>query len=132
MSTNYRDTLIVPAPDCPVSVGTVPPKPDSVAGLQHAMLAGAPYGLTSDELLFAVHARRQGVSDAALDAERAAFLAVPRACLRASPLVKRYGWGLHHDANGRVALVGPETARFRALADDPAIRTGAGMRTRRG
>ncbi|WP_298711512.1 DUF6157 family protein [Micrococcus sp. 2A] len=42
---------------------------------------------------------------------REAFFAKSQACLRASPLGKRHGWGLHHDAEGRVALVPLGSAR---------------------
>ena len=130
-TTNYSDTLILVSPDCRVDTGRVPSKPGTVAATQHVLLRDAPYRMTSDDLLVAVEARRRQMSDAEQEALRAEFFAKPRACLRASPLVKSYGWGIHHDASGRIALVGCETAEYRRLSDDPAIAKRPGMRSRR-
>lgn len=47
------------------------------------------------------------------DGER--FFAKPQACLRSSPLVKRYGWDLHHDEQQRIALVGVGTDAYLEL-----------------
>ena len=129
-STNYIATLITPAPDCPAKYGTAPPKAGTIAALQYRLLAEAPYAMTSDDLLWAVRCARTA-GDAADAVARAAFFAVPMACLRASPLVKTYGWGLHHDAAGRVALVGAETAAFSHLQNDPALTQRPGMRSAR-
>lgn len=125
-TTNYRDTLITASADCPVAAGTVPERPETIAALQHGLLAAKPYALTSDDLLFGVHARRNPGAD------RAAFFSRPQACLRASPLVKQFGWGIHHDAEGRIAMHGVESAEYRRLLDDPAVRKTPGMRSRRG
>lgn len=130
-TTNYFGTLITPSADCPVSESTVPGKPDSVAGLQYALLAEAPYGLSSDEVLFAVFARRKGIPEAEREEARAAFFAKPQACLRASPLVKSFGWGLHHDADGRVALVDRNSETYAVLLGDEGVTKRAGMRSKR-
>ena len=65
------------------------------------------------------------------DEARAAFFARPKACLRASPLVKQYGWGLHHDAHGRVAAYGVETAAYRKFLTRTDVGVVAGMRGRK-
>ncbi|MER2265048.1 DUF6157 family protein [Methylobacterium oxalidis] len=131
MSTNYADTFIVASADCTAERGLVPGRAGSVAQIQHALLLADPYGLTSDDLLFEVHVRRRGLAEAERAAERAAFFGRPQACLRASPLVKRYGWGLHHDAAGRVAAYGVETEIYRTLAARGDLRIVPGMRSRR-
>lgn len=128
MTTNYLDTFITASPDSKVEHGTPPAKPDTIAGLQYAMLAARPYELTSDELLFAVEAERKGLTEA----DRPAFLAKSHACLRASPLVKQYGFGLHHDADGRVALYGRETDAYRNLSQRSDLKVIAGIRSARG
>ncbi len=51
-TTNYRGTLVTVSPDSPVAVSVVPGKPGAIATLQHGMLAGRPYAMTSDDLLF--------------------------------------------------------------------------------
>lgn len=124
-TTNYRDTLITASPDTPVSVGTVPEKPETVAGAQHALLDGRPYAMTSDDLLHAAHLARGG------DKDRETFFAKPQACLRASPLVKQFGWGVHHDGEGRIALVAMESEDYARLLADPAVKKTPGMRRSR-
>jgi hypothetical protein len=132
VSTNYSNTLIDVAPDCPVDGPQEPPErpgTPTVAELQYRMLAEHPYELTSDDLLFAVHAARAGVP--ADEDERARFFAKPQACLRSSPLGKRYGWATHHDAEGRVALVGRGTPEYERLRADPSLEHRPAMRSSR-
>lgn len=120
---NYVGAFIAVADDCPAREGLVPPtKPGrkrTVAAIQHAMLAGAPYRYTQEDVLFQTYAEGQGLSPEELAARGAAlreeFFATPRACLRASPLPKRYGWGLHFDGEGRVALYPVDSAAYRAF-----------------
>ncbi|WP_029430068.1 DUF6157 family protein [Blastococcus sp. URHD0036] len=115
---DYTDTFIAVAEDCPAEAGTVPPdtaKP-SVAAVTHRLLAVRPYELTSADVLFTVHAERHGIPEEERPAARQAFFAKDQACLRASPLGKRYGWGLHADAEGRLALVGRETPEYAEFA----------------
>lgn len=133
-STNYYDTLIEVAEDCPAERAEVPPtKGDtgSVAALQHAMIANDPYRFTSDDVLFEVFAIRQGVPESAKGAERKGFFAKDQACMRASPLGKRYGWGVHHDSQGRVALVAVDSERYRELLSDDSIKKVKAMRSKR-
>ena len=130
-TTNYHDTLITVSTDCPVATGSVPGKPGSIAALQYTLLRNAPHELTSDDLLSAVHAQRHRVPDDAREAARATLFSKPQACLRASPLVKQFGWGLHHDAEGRVALVAMDSEDYARLVADASVRKRPGMRSRR-
>ncbi|KAA5803579.1 hypothetical protein F1654_07180 [Alkalicaulis satelles] len=124
-STNYRSTLIIVAEDCPVDKASPPEKVGSVAHLHYELLRHAPYSLTSDELLLAVDKARSGSINEAVWAKKS------RACLRASPLVKRYGFGLHHDAEARVALVPVCSDAYKQMLINPAIMKRQGMRNRR-
>lgn len=130
-TTNYTDTFIAVSADCPAKAGESPTKPGSIAALQLELLLRHPYELTSDDLLFEVHARRTGVAGADRAAARATFFAKPQACLRASPLVKTHGWGLHHDTQGRVAAYGVDSEAYRELAARADLNQVRGMRNRR-
>ncbi|MFG1826085.1 DUF6157 family protein [Microbispora bryophytorum] len=132
---NYYSTLIAVADDCPVTAAEVPVarggKP-TVASLQYELISGAPYGLTQEDVLFETWLRRQDLP-ADLPAERRAelrkeFFSRSQACLRASPLPKRYGWGLLFDPDGRIALCPMESEEYRRLADGASrgVRTGEG------
>ncbi len=125
-STNYFDTIILVADDCPVDVAEAPPRrdPPTVAQIQYDLLVDAPYVHTSDDVVYESNGRRR-------DIDRTTFFSKGQPCLRSSPLTKRYGFGIHSDAAGRVALVPVESETYRRLADDPAVATVKAMRSSR-
>ncbi len=133
-STDYFDTFIRVADDCPVTAAETPApgaNGPTIASLQYELVSQRPYELTSDDVLFEVHRIRQCVPDELRAEARKAFFAKSRACLRSSPLGKRYGWGIHCDAEGRVALVPVQSERYRALAADEALTQTRAMRSKR-
>jgi len=95
-------------------------------------VAGNPYQLTSDDVLFEVHAIRTGIAAGGREAARSVFFSKPQACLRSSPLGKRYGWEIHYDDHGRVALVGVGTDEYKRFAEDPTLHQLTALRSRRG
>lgn len=136
-STNYTNTFIQVADDCPVQAAEPPPAPadgktPSVAALQFDLIAEHPYAHTSDDVLFDVRATRQSIPEAERAAARDEYFSKGQACLRASPLGKRYGWGIHHDEQSRVALVPLGSDEYRTLAADPAVTQVKAMRSKRG
>lgn len=131
MDTNYTSAFILVSPDTQAEHGTAPPKLESVAGHQHALLTAAPYRFTSDELLFEVHVRRNKIEAGDRDAAWQVFSRKSHACLRASPLVKTYGWGIHHDAESRVALIAMESDQYRELQSRADLDIRPGMRSRK-
>lgn len=115
---DYVDTFIAVADDSTASKGTVPPSTagnPSVAARTFELVAGHPYRFTSGDVIFTVFADRRGIPEEPRAAARDEFYAKDQACLRASELGKRYGWGIHADADGRIALVGVETAEYAEL-----------------
>ncbi len=130
-ATDYKSTFIEIAEDCPVRTGVEPPvkRKKSVARLQYEFLASAPYTHTSDELLLSVHMITGGIPEVQREAEREKLFSKGQACMRSSDLGKRYGWGVHFDGAGRMALYAadsPEYALFRAdsaLAHKRAMRS---------
>lgn len=134
-TTNYHNTFIEIADDCPVRIGEVPPqKGDSktVANHHFDLIAHNPYKYTSDDVLFLVFAERNHISGHEQPAARAAFFSKGQPCLRSSPLSKRYGWGIHSDAEGRVALYAVDSAQYRQLQKDKSLQHIRAMRSRRG
>ena len=127
---SYVDTFITVADDCPATVGEVPAskaKP-SVAVIHYELLAGQPYRYTQDDVLFETFVSHKG--GARSDEARAAFLAQPLPCLRTSPLAKRYGWGFHFDADGKVAIYGVETTEYHRFASSDLVQLKA-LRSKR-
>ncbi len=117
-STNYQNTLILPAADCPGQAET-PAKEGSVAAMQFALLAGRDYLHDSDDVLSAVAAQRKGIPAESMAEFRAEYFSKGQACFRASPLTKTFGWAIHADARGRIALIDPDSDHFAELNRDP-------------
>lgn len=122
MDLNYYDTLIAVAEDCPVDAAVVPASKTgkkTVAVVQYELLAADPGGLTQEDVLFETWLRRQELAPEPSAAERAAlrarFFARPQACLRSSPLPKRYGWGLLFDGAGRVRLCPVDSPEYQRI-----------------
>jgi hypothetical protein len=112
---NYFDTFISVADDSPVTTGTNPPvKPEnsSIVARQFAMISDHPYLHTSEDVIFNVHADRAGIGEDDRAAARLVYFSMGRPCLRASDLGKKYGWGIHCDHTGHVALYGVETPEY--------------------
>lgn len=133
-STNYYNTLIEIAEDSPVQSGEMPPlrgEQRSVANLQFEMLYEHPYQYTSDEVLFTVYAQRKDIPEEELEEARQIFFSKGQPCFRASPLTKRYGWGVHSDAEGKIAILGAETEVYRKIAADNSIEKVKAMRSKR-
>lgn len=125
MTTNYYNAFISIAEDCPASSGENPhrgaPAP-TIATLQFDMLVSSPYVFTSDDVLFTVFATRSGVLEDQLQVERDKFFSKGQPCLRSSPLPKRYGWGVHSDDEGRIAIYPVNSAEYEAFTTDPSLR----------
>lgn len=120
MDWNYYNTFITIAPDCTAERGIVPPDKKAgktKPGLEYELLAGSPYTYTQEDILFEVHARHKEIPDSELEKAREAFYSKPTACFRASMLPKKYGWGVHFDEAGRMALVPMESPEYRRFVE---------------
>ena len=135
-----RATFITVSADCPAEKATVPrPKGgrETVASVQYALLAEEPHRYTQPEILFETYLRRSELSAAEKIKRRDelwdVFFSKSMACLRASPLPKTYGWGLHFDAEGKGALVARESKEYARLAElkKSGLKVVAAMRNQR-
>jgi hypothetical protein len=138
MDWNYYNTFITVSPDCPAEFGMVPP--DKKGGrtkpsLEYELASRQPYGYTQEDLLYEVYVRHKGYSAEELAANgteiRKAFFSKPTACLRASMLPKKYGWGIHFNEQGKMALVPRESEAYHRFAsgEDAKLKVVAGMRS---
>jgi len=133
-TTNYQNTFIEIAEDCPIQMGEIPPlKGDkkSIANLQYEMVHANPYKFTSDDVLFGVFAQRSEFIQDELAEERAKFFSKGQPCFRSSPLTKRYGWGVHSNEEGKIAIFGAETAEYQKFLADPSLKKVKAMRSSR-
>jgi hypothetical protein len=64
-TTNYTNTLIEVAEDCPVDHAQIPPekKEKTLANLQYEKLIKSPYQYTSDDIIFECYAIKNDISE---------------------------------------------------------------------
>ena len=133
-TTNYSNTFITVSDDCPVGNGTVPPQKGdslSIANRQFDMISKNPYKYTSDEVLFRIFADKNDITQSEYEAAKAQFFSKGQACLRASPLGKRYGWGIHFNHEGKMALYGSESEEYKRYLEDKSLNIVKAMRSSR-
>ena len=131
-TTNYTDTFIEVAEDTKADHGIKPPsKGDkkTVAEMQYELIANNPYKFTSDDVLFQVFANRNDLTKAEQKKAREEFFSKGQPCLRASPLTKTYGFGVHCDNECKVALYGVETDKYQKFLSDARVKKVKAMRT---
>ena len=127
-STNYFDTFIEVAPDTKVSCGTPPPSKEkkTVALLQYELIGNNPYQFSSDDILFQVYADRNDLKESEYKHAREQFFSKGQPCLRTSPLAKTYGYGIHSNRDGKIALYGMETNEYaNFIADSEVVKVKA-------
>lgn len=132
-STNYFDTFIEVAEDTKAACGTIPPAKGkkTVAEMQYELMASNPYKYTSDEVFFQVFADRKDLTKAEYEKAREAFFSKGQPCFRASPLTKTYGFGVHSNSEGKVALFGMETEAYQQFLADAKTKKVKAMKSRR-
>ncbi|MCL1829048.1 MAG: DUF6157 family protein [Oscillospiraceae bacterium] len=123
-TANYIDTFIETAPDCPVKSGVVPPDktPKTIARQEYDMLSENPYRYTSDDIIYAIKGAPKGT-------DRETFFSRGQPCFRASALTRRYGWGVHSDFEGKIALYAADSDEYKNLSEDKNTKHVRAMRT---
>ncbi len=133
-TTNYYNTFIQVADDCPATSGETPPMrggKKSVANLQFEKLYQHPYQFTSDEVMFSVLITQKEIAKEDLDYRKEKFFSKGQACFRASPLCKRYGWGIHSNEEGKIAIVGVESEEYERFVSDKSLKKLKAMRSKK-
>tara|TARA_R110002124_G_scaffold170608_3_gene338173 strand:+ start:119 stop:535 length:417 start_codon:yes stop_codon:yes gene_type:complete len=133
-TTNYKNVFIEVAEDCPVDMGVIPPlKGDkkTVANMQFEILNKAPYQYTSDEVLFQVFANRNDLTQEEFAQAKSEFFSKGQPCFRASPLTKRYGFGIHCNEESKIAMYGMETLEYAKYLANKSIGKVKAMRSKR-
>ena len=133
-TTNYENTFIEIAEDCPVDMAEIPPmrgNKKSVANMQFEILKDNPYKYTSDDVLFQIFAERRDFMENEYPQERETFFSKGQPCFRTSPLAKRYGFGIHSNDKGKIAMFGVETEQYARFVADSSIKKVKAMRSKR-
>ena len=130
-TTNYINTFIEVADDSPAVEGEVPPQKGAdktLASIQFELIRDHPYKYSSDDIIFGVHTVKNQQNT---NTTREEFFSKGQPCLRSSPLTKRYGWGVHSDAEGKVAIYGVGSDEYKTFSADDTLKHVKGMRSKR-
>lgn len=132
-TTNYMNTFIEVAEDCPISRAQTPPekKEKTIASLQYEKIIKNPYQYSSDDIIFECYVIKNNISENEKQEEREKFFSKGQACLRSSPLAKRYGFGIHHNKDEKVALFPIESKEYQDLLNDASVTKTKAMRSKR-
>ena len=95
------------------------------------MVKKNPYKYTSDDVLFSVFAIRNEITKGEMAKEREKFFSKGQACFRSSALPKKYGWGVHSNPEGKIAIYAMESKEYKKLAKDKRLKPLKAMRSKR-
>jgi len=133
-TTNYFNTFIEIAEDSKFLQGEMPPKKGekkTVANIQFEWLYENPYKYTSDEVLFGVFAQRKEFTAGEMNEQKDHWFSKGQPCFRASPLTKTYGWGVHCNAEGKIAIYAADSKEYTKFLADDSIKKVKAMRSKR-
>lgn len=103
--------------------------------LQYELLSNHPYTYGHEELIYEVFIRQKAIPDAVLQADaemiKRELFSKGHPCLRASALIKRYGFGAHYNDKGKIAIYPMESAAYSMFLHDKSVISLPGMKTKR-
>lgn len=99
--------------------------------MQFEIIKNHPYQYTSDEVLFRVYALKNNITEEKWESEKAKFFAKGQPCFRSSPLTKRYGWGVHFNIEGKIAIYVMESDDYKKFSTDKNLKILRALRSKR-
>jgi hypothetical protein len=102
-----QEELIEVAEDYQEKYAQEPPNrnPKTISRIEYELLVENPYKYTERELFHEVHVVYRGRPDLKIDSYN----------IKRSTLVQSFGWGLHRNDQGKLALVAFESDRYKML-----------------
>lgn len=132
-TTNYQNTFIEIAEDSTACASKQPPqKPNkTVAEIQFELISKNPYKYTSDDVIFETFAQKNDIPESEKPEARKQFFLKGQACMRCSPLTKTYGFGVHNNAEGKIALIPVESKEYQNFLKDESVEKVKAMRSKK-
>ncbi|ASS95323.1 DUF6157 family protein [Peribacillus simplex] len=131
---SYKNTLITISEDSKVTSGKVPiirNEKHTIAYIEHDLINNNPYKFTQDDVQFKTYMIKNQIEEKNADELREQFFSKPKACFRASPLVKNHGWGIHYNNQGKIAIYDAKSEMYNQLLNQVDITKLKGMRSKR-
>ena len=133
-TTNYKNTFIEIAEDSPVSKGEIPPvkRNRTLANIQYEMISAHPYQYSSDEVMLRCYMQKNDIPESEMMNTKKEFFSKGQACFRSSALTKRYGFGVHYNEEGKIAIYPAESQEYENFVKDETTNKVRAMRNKRG
>jgi hypothetical protein len=135
---SYKNAFVKVSEDCPLVHSEVPVAKNGKKTahlIQYELLKAHPYTYDHEGLIYEVFVRRQEIPAEVLKKDKAKIWAElfskGHPCMRASPLIKRYGFGAHYDEAGKIAIFPMESKAYQAFLKDNTLQLLPGMRNKR-
>ncbi|WP_026702596.1 DUF6157 family protein [Salibacterium aidingense] len=130
---NYYNTFIVIAEDSPVQKAVIPSsrrqKP-TLAEVEYELLKEHPKKWTQEEFQFEAHMRHKNIPEEKRASAKMEYDKKSHACMRASALPKKFGWGLYFDGKGKVELVAVDSERYNQLVGTQGLKIVKAMKSK--
>ena len=134
----YWNTFIIIAPDSDARVAQIPADRNgipTIARIEYQLLTSKPYRLNHEQLIYEVHIRKNNFPqpiDALDEAEiKRQLFTKGHACLRASPLTKKFGFGAHYNNDGYIAIYPVDSPEYAAFVENDLVEKIPAMRSSR-
>lgn len=131
---SYKNTFILISEDSPVESAVIPmPRKEkpTIASIEYELIYNNPYKFTQDDVQFQTYVIKNEIESDKLDELREQFFSKPKACFRASPLVKKYGWGIHYNEEGKVSIYEMKSRPYHQFLHSDETTILKGMRSKR-
>lgn len=132
-TTNYKNTFIEVAEDCPVKTAEIPTvkRNKTLANIQFEIIFKNSYTFTSDEVLFECYIQTNNISESEKEEAENLFFSKRQACFRSSALAKRYGFGFHFNEDKKVAIFPLESEDYKNFVENENLTKIKAMRSKR-
>jgi hypothetical protein len=131
---SYKNTLITISEDSKATSAIVPVsrngKP-TIASIEYDLIKNNPYKFTQEDVQFKTYLIKNQIEEEYTDELRKQFFSKSMACFRTSPLVKNYGWGIHYNDQGKIAIYDVKSEIYNQLLNQDKITKLKGMRSKR-
>lgn len=134
---SYKNTFIKVSEDCPVTSSEIPKekggkKPAHL--IQYELLTTKPYTFDHERLIFEVYLQHKELTGISTDEKEALWqqmFSKGHPCMRASALVKRYGFGAHYNEEGKIAIYPVESSAYKEFMENTSVQKQPGMKSKR-
>lgn len=135
---SYKNAFVKVSEDCPVTHSEIPVARNGKKTahlIQYELLTAHPYTYDHEGLIYEVFVRQKEIPAAVLKKEKTKIwtelFSKGHPCMRASSLVKRYGFGAHYNETGKIAIFPMESKTYKAFLNDTTVQLLPGMRSKR-